>query len=79
MFLESATTAEPLSPLNGDCNGDGEVTIADAVLLARFVAEDTSLTDGQIGRILDAEPDCDSDGLVTILDVAALLKPLGEE
>ena len=66
------------STLYGDMNQDGSLSVADAVLLARFISEDTTLTDGQIGKILDAEPDFDGDGLVTILDVAALLKKLGE-
>ena len=64
--------------LRGDYNGNGKLTVADAVMLARFISEDTALTDGQIAAILKTEPDYDSDGLVTILDVAALLKALGE-
>ena len=74
----TTTTPEPPKPLKGDYNGDGEVTVADAVLLARFLAEDTALTDGQIDIILRADPDYDSDGLVTVHDLAALLKKLGE-
>ena len=70
----ATTTSEPPRPLKGDCNADGEVTIADAVMLARFVGEDTTLTGEQINDILNAEPDFDSDGFVTILDVRALLK-----
>jgi hypothetical protein len=66
------------STLYGDMNQDGSLSVADAVLLACFISEDTTLTDGQIGKILDAEPHFDGDGLVTILDVAALLKKLGE-
>ena len=61
-----------------DVNGDKEITVADAVLLARFVSEDTTLTEEEIYKILIAEPDYDDDGLVTILDVTALLKTLGE-
>ena len=57
-------------------NGDGELTTADAVLLARFVGEDSTLTDKQIDKILNAEPNQDEDGLVTILDVFALLNKL---
>ena len=76
---EETTTSEPSQLLNGDYNADGEVTIADAVLLARFVGEDTTLTGEQINGILDAEPDYNSDRLVTILDVHALLKKLETE
>ena len=61
---------------SGDINGDGELTVADAVLLTRFVSEDTALTDEQIDKILNAEPNQDEDGLVTILDVFALLNKL---
>ena len=71
------TTTQPSQPLKGDYNNDNEVNIADAVLLARFLAEDTAMTDGQIDGVLHAEPDYDSDGFVTLFDVYALLKKLG--
>lgn len=60
----------------GDYNGDGTVSIADAVMLAQFVDEDGTLTDDQITGILNTDPDYDSDGLVTIFDVTALLRTL---
>lgn len=63
-------------PVIGDCNGDGEVTVADAVLLAKFAVEGTNLTDDQIAAIVKCEPDIDGDGLVTICDFAAILKKL---
>lgn len=56
----------------GDVNGDGVLSVADAVLLSRLLAEDTT-----------AEPadwsvaDMDADGLLTVLDVRALLLQLG--
>ena len=50
------------------------VRIADAVMPARFLGEDTALAVEQFDHVLDAEPDHDSDGLVTILDVRALFK-----
>ena len=62
--------------MKGDFNGDGAVTVADAVLLARFVSEDTTLKAEEISKILDGEPDQDADGLVTVLDVNAILKKL---
>ena len=68
--------SDPPGSISGDYNGDGEVTAADAVLLARFAGEDPALTAEQIGRILNAEPDQDEDGLVTILDAAAILRKL---
>ena len=69
----TTATAEPETPLKGDYNQDNTVTVADAVLLARFTAEDSALTNNQISRILDAAPDYDGDGLVTVLDLTALL------
>lgn len=65
----------PLSPA-ADYNGDKEITAADAVLLARFVGEDTALTGTQIAKIIIYEPDYDGDGLVTIMDVTAILRKL---
>ena len=55
--------------ISGDFNGDGAVSVANAVLLAYFVTEDESLSDELIDLILKAEPDQDSDGFVTISDV----------
>jgi len=60
--------------ISGDFNGDGTVSVADAVLLAYFVTEDESLSDELIDLILKAEPDQDSDGFVTISDVLYTLK-----
>ena len=45
--------------------------------MARFVSEDTTLTEEEIDKILIAEPDYDGDGLVTILNMTTLLKDLG--
>ena len=56
--------------MKSDYNGDGEVTIADAVLLARFVGEDTTFTNEGIDKILSAVPDLDDDGFVTIMDAS---------
>ena len=70
----TTTTAVPQEPLKGDYNKDGEVTIADAVLLARFIAEDNALTEGLLDGITDENPDYDGDGIVTVLDIRALIK-----
>ena len=70
------TTAASAGPLKGDYSNDQAVTVADAVLLARFLAEDTALTDEQVSDILSHEPDFDGDGLVTGLDAAKLLADL---
>ena len=57
----------------GDFNSDAQITVADAVLLARFAGEDQVLTDGQLDGILNAQPDQDHDGAVTVLDVVCYL------
>ena len=72
--IDFSKFAETGLPLKGDYNGDKEITAADAVLLARFIAEDTALTDAQIEEIIRHEPDYDGDGLVTMQDVTALLR-----
>ncbi len=78
---ESTTATSVTNPGDapeGDYNGDGDVSLADAVMLARFLAEDDSLTADEIAGILNAKPDCDEDGMVTILDIRALLRKLEE-
>gem|GEM_PF-7046950 len=72
------TSTLPAVPGGNDLNGDGEITIADAVLLARFVSEDKALTAKEITGILNAEPDQDADGRITIMDVNAILKTLSK-
>jgi hypothetical protein len=64
---------QAITPMRGDYNGDFGVSVADAVLLARFAAEQQTLTDEQISLILAANPDYDGDGGITITDVTALL------
>ena len=72
----TTTTTDQPEPIRGDFNGDSELSVADAVLLARYLAEDSTLTDREIDKILNAEPDQDEDGLVTISDLIAFLKKL---
>lgn len=74
--IDFSKFAETGKPVKGDYNADGEITVADAVLLARFLAEDTELNAEQIAEILNHEPDFDDDGLLTILDLKALLNQL---
>lgn len=62
--------------LPGDFNSDAQITVADAVLLARFAGEDQVLTDGQLDGILNAQPDQDHDGVVTVLDVVCYLQSI---
>ncbi|MBR4201854.1 MAG: hypothetical protein IKQ91_11425 [Oscillospiraceae bacterium] len=62
-----------------DLNGDGAVNVADAVLLARFIGEDQTLTDEQLRKLFAAKPDQNEDGLVTLMDLKALLKKIETE
>jgi hypothetical protein len=54
---------EPEAELIGDVNGDGEATIADALLALRYVMELEELTEEQL-----AQADVDGDGEVTMID-----------
>lgn len=69
----TAATTAPFTALNGDYNNDHTLSVADAVLLARFLAENNELTDDQIAAILNHDPDFDSDGFVNVFDVVELL------
>ena len=75
-YLRMLGEKPPAVPLKGDYNNDRQITVADAVLLARFLAEQSGLTDEQVAELLNHEPDYDSDGFVTVLDAAGLLAAL---
>lgn len=66
-------TEPPTELLKGDVDCDGSVKIADAILLARYLAEDTGVTVTAIGK-LNAEAD-GQDGL-TADDLSLLLQHL---
>ena len=77
-MLEGATTEEVLNTINyapnlGDINTDGKMTISDAIMLSRYVAEDTTvpITDAGI-----AVADLNEDGNVNADDTTVLLKML---
>lgn len=59
----------------GDINIDCSIDVADAVLLARFCAEDAAANITQTGL---GNADYDGDGMTTILDVTAILKKLAK-
>ena len=59
----------------GDINIDCSIDVADAVLLARFCAEDASANITQTGI---GNADVDADGLLTVLDVHSVLKTIVE-
>lgn len=63
-----------------DFNGDGNVSMADAVLLMRFISEDTQLaSDLELSSIDWGVADLDNDGIITILDVSMLLGILNQD
>ncbi|MBR4201917.1 MAG: leucine-rich repeat protein [Oscillospiraceae bacterium] len=72
----SEKPAAAAAVISGDFNNDNEISVADAVILARFIQEDTELTAAQVIRINNAKPDRDGDGFVTILDVYSILKAI---
>ncbi|MBQ3940353.1 MAG: dockerin type I repeat-containing protein, partial [Oscillospiraceae bacterium] len=71
------TVEELPAPAIGDANGDGDVTLSDAVLLTQLIGEDESMQ-AQTAQALDADLDYDGDGAVTLVDLRAILKQLGK-
>lgn len=67
---ENNLSVEP-TPLVGDVNGDGMLSSADAVLLARYLLGSVTLTDEQL-----AAADINSDGVITTADTVLLAKKL---
>ena len=57
--------------IQGDFNSDGKVSIADAVFLMRYIAEDSTL---EIPTQTAFDPDLNTDGLLSILDVQFFLR-----
>ena len=64
------TVTAPAARLAGDANCDGSISVSDAILLARVVAEDSTVRITQNGY---NNADLDKDGSITQLDVAAIL------
>ncbi len=63
----------------GDLTGDGVVNIGDAVLMARYIAEDSALNSDVTAYISESGcADLNGDGSVTLLDHAALLRRLAQ-
>ncbi len=67
---ETSTTVSeiPQTPTNGDLNGDGKLTVADAVLMSRLIAEDLA-ADQLPSADLIRKSDLDADGILTLLDI----------
>ena len=75
---EKITTAPAKEEtVRGDVNGDGGITVADAVLLCRMTAED-SCDDITLTQQSFIAADYNLDGLITIQDAAELLAKLQE-
>lgn len=73
-ILESAEAprlGQNLLTQSGDLNIDGKVSIADAILLARYLAEDRTVSMLPAGR---QNAELDGDGLLTAADLASLLR-----
>ncbi len=65
----SAPTAQ--KTMTGDVNCSGAVDVSDAVLLARFIAEDVTANITQNGKL---NADCDGDGTITSADTLQILR-----
>ncbi|MBR3446599.1 MAG: dockerin type I repeat-containing protein [Oscillospiraceae bacterium] len=78
--LPAAADSVQLLPVSkikaGDVNGDGSADVADAVLIARFVAEDAEVTITEKGL---AAADVDGSGTVTQDDITMLLKHIAKK
>ena len=80
VYDESGTPAETIAPviaeqsnIYGDMNQDNDLTVSDAVLLARMVAEDAEVEVSEDAVFLS---DVNRDGILTSADTAALLNLL---
>lgn len=69
-------TSFELAPICGDITSDGVITIADAVLLCRYVNEDSTMNNSTAKKITQQNADLDNDGEITALDVTTLLYKL---
>ena len=63
--------ARTVAPMEGDINYDGNVSIADAVMFARYCTEDPD-----IPKYLVGPQDLDEDGFITVGDITSILKKL---
>ncbi len=70
---ENFITFEAVSETVGDINRDNAVTIADAILLSRLIAEDTTL---DISPLNMNAVDCNADGIADISDSIWILQSL---
>lgn len=73
LSLHSLSAPSAAAGLQGDLNCDGQLTVSDAIMLARLIAEDSSL---QISADGLAYADCNLDGDIFPDDLTFLLKTL---
>lgn len=73
--ISTPLTGQNALAIAGDINIDCSIDVADAVLLARFCAEDAAANITQTGL---GNADYDGDGNVTILDVTAILRKIAK-
>ena len=70
----TTVTTVPAPPIHGDFNGDNSYDIADAVLLLRWISEDTTIPQDKLPtEKLLKNADLDQDGTVTMLDATLML------
>ena len=69
--MPESSQNEPEKYAPGDLNGDGDIDVRDAVMLARFIAEDPDVRITTAG--LDAA-DADGDGFITGCDTVMILQ-----
>ena len=67
----TTTTAPPTEILMGDADNNGKISIADVVLLSRYVNEDQAVSLTPAGR---ANADCNGDTMLTYDDCTLILK-----
>lgn len=74
-YVKCASAEKPVSTIKGDVNGDFVVDVSDAVLLARFCAEDIEADVNAQGK---QNADANKDGNITGDDVIAILRKIAK-
>lgn len=73
--VDAKQPADPDDPLRFDINEDGTVDVSDAVLLARYAAQDVTAVLSDVGT---SRADTDGDGLVTAADIIPILRRIAK-
>ena len=69
------TSAQMIQTASGDVNGDGILDISDAIFLARFVAEDSTL---DMSNFNVQNADINGDGLTTAADTVYIIRKIAK-